>query len=192
MERNSPLRPLRPGRRRPGRGGTLTIRIRGCALGSRRSRPAAGTMRRNTTARLWTRPPSRRWTGRCGFLAIHARGCALGKSAFPPTGGNEGEGRNSPLRSRRPGRRRIRRRRSVAVHTRGSALGKSAFPHDSGNEAKGRNSPLRSRSAPGHATFRTLAILSQNGCAAGYAVKARLARSVLAYGCAPLRPAGCP
>jgi len=52
-------------------------------------------------------------------------------------------------------------------------------------EGRVRNSPLRSRSAPGHLTFCTRAILSQNGCAARYAVKALLARSVLACGCAP-------
>lgn len=42
MERNSPLRPLRPGRRRPGRGGTLTIRTRGCALGKSAFPPGGG------------------------------------------------------------------------------------------------------------------------------------------------------
>lgn len=87
---NSPLRQLRPGRRRPGRGRTLTIRTRGCALEGRRSRPAAGTIRRNTTARLRTRPPSRRWTGGCGFLAIHARGCALGSQRSRRQAGTKG------------------------------------------------------------------------------------------------------
>jgi hypothetical protein len=52
MERNSPLRPLRPGRRRPGRGSTLTIRTRGCALGKSAFPPDGGneTDERNSQA----------------------------------------------------------------------------------------------------------------------------------------------
>jgi hypothetical protein len=74
---------------------------------------------------------------------------------------------------------------AVRLSVQEAAPGRSQRLRSGGGEGRVRNSPLRSRSAPSHLTFCTHAILSQNGCAARYAVKALLARSVLACGCAP-------
>jgi len=111
----------------------------------------------------------------CGLPSLTPpRLAALRAAAFPPG---------------RPGRPSARRRRLACPELRWV---KSALSHAKVKSGRG-NPRLRRRCAPCTVPPRTYRpSLRQDRTAAGYAVKALLARSVLACGCAPLRPPGRP